>query len=106
MALVRRQTSPLPPRLCGQELFLVACDVILEHEIDRPPQFVGEERQRLALAVSGGELCQVLFGRLVILEKEHRRFREGPLEVRVADLLAAGAVAFTIRLLGAFDQAA
>jgi hypothetical protein len=67
---------------------------------------VGEDRQRLAFAVSGGERCQVLFGRLVILEKEHRRFRECPLEVRVADLLAAGAMPFAVGLSGTLDQAA
>jgi hypothetical protein len=52
------------------------------------------------------ELRQVFLGGLVVLEQEHRRFRNRPLEMGVADLLAAGAVPFAIRFLRTRDQAA
>jgi hypothetical protein len=53
--------------------------------------------------VSASELRQVLLGWLVVLEKEPRRFRERPLEMGIADLLAAGAVPLVVRLLGTLD---
>jgi hypothetical protein len=73
-APVRRQADPFPPALSRQKLLLVERFLMLEHVIDRPSQFVGQDRQGLALAVSGGERCQVLLGRGIILEKEPRRF--------------------------------
>ena len=106
MAPVRRQAGPLPPALGGRELRLVEGDVMLEHQIDRPTQFVGENRQGLALTMAGSELRQVVLGWLVVPERGHRGFRERPLEMGVADLLAAGAVPFAIRFLGTLDQAA
>jgi hypothetical protein len=106
MAPVRRQAGPCPPALYGQELLLVERDVMLAQTIDCPSPCVGADRQRLALAVSGGERCQILLGRLVVLEKAPRRFRERPRERGLADLLAAGAVSCAVGLPGTLDQAA
>ena len=78
----------------------------LEHTIDRPTQFGGEDRQGLALTMAGSELRQVGLGGLIVLEKEPRRFRDRPREMGVADLLAAGAVPFAMRFLSTLDQAA
>jgi hypothetical protein len=105
MAPVRRSVSPFPPALWGQELRLVEGDVRLAQEVDGPSQCVGQDRQGLAFAVLSSELRQVLLGWRVVLEKEHRRFRERPLKMGVLDLLAAGAMPFTRRLPGALDQA-
>jgi hypothetical protein len=106
MALVRRQAGPLPPALGAQEHLLVECDVMRKHGADGPSPCVGENRQGLALTLAGDELRQVFWGWLVVLEKEPRCFRERSLAMGVADLLAAGAVAFTIRFLRTLDQAA
>ena len=42
----------------------------------------------------------------VVAEKQDSRFREGPLEMRVADLFAGEAIVFPGRLATALDQAA
>src|SRR5919197_2681356 len=99
MAPGRRQAGPLPPARGGQELRLVERNVLLEHAIDRPSPFGGEDRQRLALTMAGSELRQVFWGGCVVLEKAPRRFRKRPLEMGVADLLAAGAVPLALRFL-------
>lgn len=80
--------------------------MLFEHAVDDPSQFVSQDRQGLALAVSVGELHQIVLGWFVVLEKEPRCFRERPLEMGVADLLAAGAVPFAVGRSGTLDQAA
>ena len=80
--------------------------VAFQHIIDRPGQLMGQDRQRLALAVFFLQAGQILLARRIVAEEQHRRFGEGPLEIRIADLRAGGAVALPRRFLGALDQAA
>jgi hypothetical protein len=42
----------------------------------------------------------------IVVEEQHRRFREGPLEIGIADLRARGAIALACRFLGTLDQTA
>jgi len=69
-----------------EELFLVKSLLVFKHEVDGPPQLVGEDREGLGFAVFTGKPLEVLFPRLIALEEKDRSLREGPLEVGVADL--------------------
>jgi hypothetical protein len=89
-----------------EELFLVKSLLVLEHEINGSPELVGEDRERLGFAVLMGKPLEILFSRLVALEEEDRCLGEGPLEVSVTDLFAAGAVFFAVGFFDALDQTA
>ena len=78
----------------------------LQHIIDGPSQFMRQDRQGLALAVSGLEAGQILLARRIVAEEQDRRFGESPLEIGVADLGAGGPIAFPGRFFGTCDQAA
>jgi hypothetical protein len=66
-----------------------------EHVIDRPSQLVGQDGQGVALAVFVRQLGQELLPCRVVAQKQHGRFREGPREIGIADVLAGGAVTCT-----------
>jgi hypothetical protein len=104
-APVRREVSPFPPALGGQERRLGEGDVRREPDVDGPSPLVGQDRQGLALAVCRGARRQGLVGGLVVLEQAPRRFRERPWARGGTDLLAAGPVPLTMRLPGTRDQA-
>ena len=89
-----------------EELFLVKSLLVFKHEIDGPPELVGEDRESLGLAVLMGKPLEILFGRLIALEEKDRCLGEGPLEMSVTDLFATGSVFFAIGLFDALDQTA
>jgi hypothetical protein len=60
----------------------------------------------LALAVFFLQSGQVLLACGIVPEKEHRRFREGPLEIGIAPLGPCCPVAFASRFFGTLDEAA
>ena len=94
------------PLQLTEELLLVECLLVLQHEIDGPSELVGKDREGFAFAVFTGKSFQVLLGRFVASEEKDRRFREGPLEMGVADLVATGAVFLAVGFFGALDQPA
>ena len=65
---------------------------------------MGQDRERLALAVLRAQALDVLLRGWVLAQKQHRRFTEGPLQVAVTDLLVALAHGFAGRLFGALHE--
>ena len=63
----------------------------VEHEVDGPSELVGQDRERLGLAVLALEPGEELLALGVVAQEEDGGLGEGPLEVDVADLGAAGA---------------
>ena len=64
---------------------------------------MGQDREGFAFGVFVGKPVEVFFPGLIALEEEGCCFREGPLEMGIADLFAASAGLFPVGLLGAFD---
>jgi hypothetical protein len=77
-----------------------------QHVIDGPREFMGQDRERLALAVLFLESGEILLACGIIPQEEDRGFREGPLEIGIANVGACGPVAFAGRFSGVLDQAA
>src|SRR5262245_2404290 len=48
--------------------------------------------------------CPRTFGRLGPSKEKYRSFREGPLQMHVADLFAGASISFSCGLFGALDQ--
>jgi hypothetical protein len=59
--------------------------------IDRPCQTMGQDGQGFALAMLFLKTGQVLLALGVVAQKQHSRFREGPLQIGIADLFPRGA---------------
>jgi hypothetical protein len=74
-----------------------------QHVIVRPGQLMRQDREDLALPVFFLSTGQILLARRMVAEAQDRRFGEGPLEVRMPDLRAGGAITLACRLLRAFD---
>ena len=72
-----------------EEHFLVKRLLVFEHEIGGPPKLMGKDREGLGFAVFTSEPFKKSFAWLIAFEKKHCCFREGPLEVSVADLFTA-----------------
>src|SRR5262249_4458382 len=87
------------------EACLVEGDLLVQHVIDGPAELGGEDAQRLAFAAFLLLTLEPLLGTLALAEKQTCRLREGPAQVRVADLLAAAAQLLAARLMGAAHQA-
>jgi len=96
-------SRPLPA-LRTEELIHVKSLFPFEHVIDGSAQLMSENRECLGLAVFGCKLFHVSLSRRVPSQKEYRGFREGPLEVDIADLFTGSSVSFPCRLFGALDQ--
>ncbi len=77
-----------------------------EHVVHGPRQLLRQHGQRFALAVFAFQLGEVALPELVLAQEEHGGFREGPLELRVANLLARKAAGLASPLLGTFDEPA
>jgi len=103
---VRRQADPSPPALKPQELILVKGLVVLYHEIHGSSQLMCQDGQGLAFAVLVSEPIEISFPWLIAFQEKDSCFAEGPLEMGVADLLAACALHFAVGFFRAFDQAA
>ena len=71
--------------------------------IDRPGQLMGQDRQGLALAVLFLSAGQIRLARRSVAEAQDGRVGEGPLEIRMADLGARGAIPRARRFLGTLD---
>jgi hypothetical protein len=108
--------SPLVTQ-CGRRLacsppFTLEKEVEIEHHLPLPHlvdgtgQLMGKHRQRLALPMFFLQAGQRLLAGRSVAEEEDRRFGQGPLQIRMADLRASGAIPLPRRFLGAFDQAA
>lgn len=85
---VRRRAHPLRSFLTLENGLHIERRCALSHVIDGPGELRGEDRQRLALArffLQAGQICLPLG---IVAEAQHRRFREGPRELRIADLHA------------------
>src|SRR5262249_25799421 len=72
--------------------------------VDGPAQTCGQGTEGASLAVLLLAAGQPLLGLLALAEEQAGRLGEGPLEVGVADLVAAGALLLARRLVGAADQ--
>src|SRR3972149_9120618 len=104
-APVRRRAAPSAPSSGPEELIHVEGLLAFEQIIDGASQFMGEDGERLGLAVLGSELLHESLRGRVLAQKEHRGFREGPLQMRIADLGARGAEPFASGRLRALHQA-
>jgi hypothetical protein len=71
-----------------EERFHIKHRLPFEHVIDRPPQFVGQDRQGFAFAVFALQFGQELLPRRIVAQKQHGRVGEGPLEVGSTNFLA------------------
>jgi hypothetical protein len=65
-----------------------------------------DDGERLALPRLVRQADEIFVARRMVAEAQDRRFREGPLEVRLPDRGAGGARTLSRRFLGACDQAA
>lgn len=65
-----------------------------------------QDGQGFAFAVLVGEPVEISFPWLIALKEKGGCLAEGPLEMGIADFLAACAVLFAVGLLGALDEPA
>src|SRR5262249_24128181 len=86
------------------ETLLIERFALAEHVVARPPQPRRQDRQRLALAALGRLLLSPLLSPLTGAQKQTSRLGEGPAQMGVADLLAAGAKLLASRLVHATHQ--
>src|SRR5262245_8852407 len=101
--------SPPAPRpggclLRGEKPFAVEDLALAEQVVDGSAQASGQGSQGPRLAVFLLAAGQPLLGLLTLAEEQAGRLREGPFEMGVADLVAAGALLLARRLVGAADQ--
>lgn len=89
----------------AQEFIQIESHLVFEHEIGCSAELVGQDRERFSLFVLLGKSIEVFLRGLVALDEEHRGFAERPLEVSIADLLAAGPVVFPVGFFSTLDQA-
>jgi hypothetical protein len=66
---------------------------------------MGQDRQRLALAMFFRYAGERLWARRMVAKAQHRRVGEGPRERRMTDLHAGGALPLPRRGRGTLDQA-
>ena len=90
--------------LCGQEPRHVEGLVAEEDVVHRSAQLVGQDGQGFRLAMLRGRVLEPGLRGGILAKEEHGGLREGPLQMRVADLRAGGAGAFAAGLFGASDQ--
>jgi hypothetical protein len=95
------RSAPLGP---SEYVHIESC-LALEHVVDRPAQFMSQDAQGFPLVMLVLQTAQKLLALGSVPQEESGSFREGPLEVRVADVLARGPHAFATRFLAAFNQA-
>lgn len=87
-----------------KELLYIKGCVSFEHTIDRPCKFVSQETQRFAFIMLFLQPGQILLSRFVPAQEQRGRFRKGPCEVRVANLVPRRAQAFAPRFFGTLDK--
>ena len=82
------RAHPLPSGVGSvrQEFLLIEDHVVSPDVIDGPRQFVGEDGQGLALVVFPHQPLVIGFRGGVLSQEPDGGLREGPLDVRVADL--------------------
>ncbi len=102
-APVRRQASPLPP-LTGEELVHIEGPLSLEHDVDGAAELLGEDGQRLGLAVLVDESLMEFLAIGVGAQEQAGGLAEGPSQMDVANFVASRAIAFAVGFSGAFDQ--
>ena len=90
---VRRRAHPRRSISTVQESLHIESLFPPEHGIHRPSEFVRQNRQGLALAVFLFQTSQVRLTGGIVFQEQHGRFRERPLQMRIADLVARRAVA-------------
>jgi hypothetical protein len=67
---------------------------------------MSQDRECFAFSVLIGQPVEIFFPGLIAFEEECCRLAEGPLEMGIADLLAAWAVLFAVGFLGTLYQPA
>src|SRR3990170_2031990 len=103
VARVWRWAHPSPP-LRLREALDVERLVASEHEVDGASELVCEDRERFGLGVLAFEAAEQRLALRALGHEQHGGFREGPLQVGVADLGAAGPEALSGRALLALHQ--
>ncbi len=88
-----------------QELLQIKGDLTFQHVINRPCEFVRTDTERFAFLMLCLQTCQILLSGLVPAQEQRGRFRKGPCEVRVANLVPRRAQAFARGVFGALDEA-
>src|SRR4030095_2223082 len=88
------------------ELLDVESPLTCEHVVDGTAQSVGQDAQRLGPAVLAPQPFDDCAPVGALAQKRHRGFREGPLQMDVANLRAPGAVALAGGLPSTLHQAA
>ena len=63
-----------------------------QHVINGSGQLMGQDGQGLALPVLFLSAGEILLARRIVAEEQDGRFGEGPLEIRIANLRAGGAI--------------
>src|SRR5258708_5014917 len=102
--MAAKSSQDVPASRCPEAL-LVEGDLLVQQVVDGPAQLGGEDAERLALAAFLFLALEPFLGALALAEKQTRRLREGPAQVRVADLLAAATQLLAARLVGTAHQA-
>lgn len=67
---------------------------------------MGQDGQGFPLSVFTDQTVMIVLSELIVSEKQTCCFREGPLEMGIADFAVLGAELFSCGLSGAFDQTA
>lgn len=74
------------PPLPVEEFLWVESHLSCQHVIDRTAQLLGQYSSGLAVAIFFLQASEVFLGCWMVPEKQDSGFREGPFEIRVADL--------------------
>lgn len=90
--------------LGASELLQIESCVALAHDIDRPGEFVRQDTEGCALVMLFLHLGQILLPRLVPAQEEWGRFRKGPFEVGVANLVPRRAQTFPSGCFRTLDE--
>src|SRR6267143_215237 len=103
-ARLRRLAGPRAVWLRRHE-FLHRKDRVPRQDVeDGPADLVGEDRERLPLAVFLLQGREEFLPASVMTEKQHRGFREGPFEMHVPHLRATGPEQFAAGLFPTLDE--
>ena len=92
---VRRSGFSASLRL-SHELLLIECLLVLQHVIHCSAEFMGKNTKRFALAMLLRQPIEIFLDRFITPKENDGCFREGPLEMGVADLVSSVTILLTV----------